>query len=81
MALSLLPTTDSSKLQRWAEHFANCDVEVSQASMDSLPVISPPIQSLDSDDLCVRLSEEQIVNAISQMRCGGLLAQMVSLQR
>ena len=52
-------TTDTAKLARWAEHFynvVNCGVEVSEASFENLPVISPsvhPGELPDLDDLCV----------------------------
>ena len=63
--------TDYSKLERWAEHFTsvvNGGMDVSQASLDSLPVVPLSIQSpehLDTDNLCAPLSKEEISDAIS----------------
>ena len=60
-------TTNFSKLERWAEHFTsvvNRGMNVSQASLDSLPVVSLSIQSpepLDTDNLCAPLSEERFL--------------------
>ena len=71
-----LLTTDSSKLERWAEHFANivnCDVDVSSAFLESLPVVSPsdhPLNPPDAVNLCAPLSEEEIITAISQLKNG-----------
>ena len=71
-----LLTTDPAKLARWAEHFSsivNCGVEVSEASLENLPVISPsvhPAEPPDLDDLCAPLSEEEICTAISQLKNG-----------
>ena len=42
--------TDSSKLERWAKHFTsvvNCGMDVSQVSLDSLPVIPFPSSLLN----------------------------------
>ena len=86
-----LLTTDSDKVERWAEHFAsvvNCDVDVSKASFENLPVISPSVLSAeppDFDDLCGPLSEEEICTAISQLKNGrapgmdGITAEMIKL--
>ena len=84
-------TTDTAKLVRWAEHFSsdvNCGVEVSEASLENLPVISPsvnPGEPPDLDDLCAPLSEEEICTDISQLKnsrtpgMDGITAEMIKL--
>ena len=84
-------TTDTAKLARWEEHFSsvvNCGVEVSEASFENLPVISPsghPGEPPDLDDLCAPLSEEEICTAISQLKnsrapgMDGITAEMIKL--
>ena len=84
-------TNDTAKLARWTEHFSsivNCGVEVSEASLENLPVISPSVHHAeppDLDDLCAPLSEEEICTAISQLKnsrapgMDGITAEMIKL--
>ena len=68
-----LLTVESSKLERWVEHFASIMSDYSEASIEDLAVISQSIHPLDSaehDNLCVPLSKEKISTAISQLGSG-----------
>ena len=68
-----LLTVESSKLERWVEHFASIMSDYSEASIEDLAVISQSIHPLDSaehDNLCVPLSKEEISTAISQLGSG-----------
>ena len=65
------------KLQRWADHFSrvvNCGTEVSEATIEALPVVEPHPVSGDvrpeDGELCDELSEEEISAAITQLRKG-----------
>ena len=68
-------TDDEGKLRGWAEHFTevfNSESLVSEAALDTLPVISCPNSSQDDIDshLGAPLSEEEISLAISQLKSG-----------
>ena len=70
-------TRDVDKLHSWAEHFAefvNCLVNVSEATLEALPVIIPCPENgsnaPNNEELCANLSEEEIAVAISQLRNG-----------
>ena len=82
-----LLTTDLAKLARWAEHLSsvvNCDVEVSEASFENLPVISPsahPVEPPDLHNLCAPHFEVEICAAISQLKIGWPQEWMESLLR
>ena len=63
-------------------------MEVSEASFENLPVISPsvhPGEPPDLDDLCATLSKEEICTAISQLKnsrapgMDGISAEMIKL--
>ena len=83
-----LLTVESSKLERWVEHFASIKSDYSEASIEDVAVISQSIHPLDSaehDNLCVPLSKEKISTAISQLGSGqapgmeGITVEMIML--
>ena len=67
-------TSDEDKFKRWVEHFegvVNCSTNVSEAVLQSLPVITPRedcrVPVLTDDQLGSPLTEEELRIAVSQL--------------
>ena len=86
-------SSDTDKLQRWAEHFAdvsNCCTSVSQFDPEALPDITAATPSYrfqfpDDEDLSQPITEEEIQEAVGQLRDGrapgadGISAELLKL--
>ena len=68
-------SSDTDKLKRWAEHFAdvsNCCTSVSQFEPEALPNVTTAtpsyrVQFPDDDDLSQPITEEEIQEAVGQL--------------
>ena len=86
-------SSDTDKLQRWAEHFAevsSCGLSSCQLDTNALPDITATTPSYreqfpDDKDLSLPISEEEIQEAITQLRVGkapgadGISAELLKL--
>ena len=70
-------TSVDDKLKCWVDHFEgvmSCEVNVNNATLESLPVIESCIPEsstvLDDEGLCCNLSEDEIAVAIKQLKKG-----------